>query len=82
LATLHAAGVKTHGLCANRAGQPTLDSIDAALAAETARRALDGAFSVVGSSGEWIVVPGTIGSAFVRQSTEVYDPVIPSLRRA
>jgi hypothetical protein len=68
LATLQAAGVQVHRLCVNRIGEPTLDSIDAALAAVTARRALDGAFSVVGSTGEWIVVPGTIGSAFVRHS--------------
>jgi hypothetical protein len=64
---LQAAGVQAHRLCVNRIGEPTLDSIDAALAAVTARRALDGTFSVVGRVGEWIVVPGTIRSAFVRQ---------------
>ncbi|HEX4982719.1 MAG TPA: DUF429 domain-containing protein, partial [Ilumatobacteraceae bacterium] len=66
LATLQSAGVETNGLCVNRVGQPTMDSIDAALAAVTARRALDGAFSVFGNAGEWIVVPGPIRTGFLR----------------
>ena len=69
LATLQSAGVQTGGLCVNRVGQPTVDSIDAALAAVTARRAIDGAFSVLGNASEWIVVPGTIPAGFVRHSS-------------
>ena len=59
-ATLEQAGVRTDGLCRDRAGQPTLDSIDAALAALTAREALEGNFSALGAAGEWLVVP-TVG---------------------
>jgi predicted nuclease with RNAse H fold len=66
LATLHAAGVDTEGLCLNRGGQPTLDSIDAALAAVTAHHASRGDFSVVGDAGEWIVVPGRERQRFTR----------------
>lgn len=65
LATLEAAGVNTSDLCVNRVGAPTLDSIDAALAAITALRAVDGEFSVFGSAGEWIVVPETTPAALV-----------------
>ncbi len=57
LVTLRAVGVGPEGLCVNRVGQPTLDSIDAALAAVTAREALAGNFSSLGDTGEWIVVP-------------------------
>jgi hypothetical protein len=66
LGTLRAAGVDTDGLCVNRLGQPTLDSVDAALAALTARCALTGAFSVWGALGEWIVVPGATDRPFER----------------
>ncbi|HUR78857.1 MAG TPA: DUF429 domain-containing protein, partial [Acidimicrobiales bacterium] len=66
LATLHAAGVSTERLCVNRVGEPTLDSIDAALAAVTARHAVEGTFSVFGETGQWIVVPGTTVEPFVR----------------
>jgi hypothetical protein len=58
LATLDAEGVDTSGLCRNRVGNPTLDSIDAALAALTAQRAIQGDFHVVGDAGQWIVLPG------------------------
>jgi hypothetical protein len=68
LATLEAAGVNTSDLCVNRVGAQTLDSIDAALAAVTALRAVDGVFSVFGSAGEWIVVPETTPAALVRHS--------------
>lgn len=57
LATLNAARV-TGALCVNRLGRPTLDSIDAALAALTGLSALAGKFAVLGDPGEWIVVPG------------------------
>lgn len=59
LATLRAAGIDTESLCSHRLGQPTLDSVDAALAALTARHALGGNFTSLGGAGEWIVVPGT-----------------------
>ena len=57
LATLRAAGV-TGTLCVNRLGRPTLDSVDAALAAVTALSALVGSFAALGDPGEWVVVPG------------------------
>lgn len=69
LATLRAAGIETSRLCLNRVGQPTLDSIDAALAAVTARDALDGNFAALGDRGEWIVVPGTARTRFAREVT-------------
>jgi hypothetical protein len=59
LKTLETAGVDPSGLCRNRAGTPTLDSIDAALAALTAWHALAGNFSAFGDAGEWIVVPAS-----------------------
>jgi hypothetical protein len=66
---LHAAGVNTDSLHVNRTGQPTLDAIDAALAALTADYALRGDFSVVGDAGEWIVVPGPLRERFSRCTT-------------
>lgn len=57
LATLRSAGVHPEGLCTNRRGSPTLDSIDAALAALTGLHALDGSYRAVGNPGELIVVP-------------------------
>ena len=69
LATLHAAGVNTDRLHLNRTGQPTMDAIDAALAAVTADYALRGDFSVVGDAGEWIVVPGPRRERFSRGTT-------------
>jgi hypothetical protein len=66
LATLHSIGFDHSELGIDRAGQPTMDSIDAALAALTARRAVDGDFSVFGDVGEWIVVPGAPTGAFKR----------------
>jgi hypothetical protein len=67
LATLRDAGIASENLCVNRVGQPTLDSIDAALAAVTAHHALVGTFSVFGEPGEWIVVPGTtVPARFIR----------------
>jgi hypothetical protein len=68
LETLRAAGVDTSGLCRNRAGRTTVDSIDAALAAVTAQRAIHGEFHVVGDTGEWIVLPGAAGRHFSRAS--------------
>jgi len=67
LATLESAGVRPDGLCANRFNQPTMDSIDAALAALTARRAVEGMFSAWGKAGEWIVVPVAATIRFARQ---------------
>jgi predicted nuclease with RNAse H fold len=64
--TLRAAGVDTGGLCRNRAGRTTADSIDAALAALTAHLAIRGDFHVVGDAGEWIVLPGAAGRRFTR----------------
>lgn len=66
LSTLRAAGIDTDRLCLNRAGEPTLDSIDAALAAVTAQRAVRGDFITVGEAGEWIVVPGSERKRFSR----------------
>jgi hypothetical protein len=66
LETLRGAGVDTSGLCRDRAGRTTVDSIDAALAAVTAQRAAQGDFHVVGDAGEWIVLPGAAGRRFSR----------------
>lgn len=66
LETLRSAGVSADSLCTNRAGRPTLDSIDAALAAVTALYALDGNFLAVGNPGELIVVPGRELRRFAR----------------
>lgn len=65
--TLQRAGVDVGLLCANRLRRPTLDSIDAALAALTVRKALEGEFCVVGDPGEWIVLP-------VRRCSELHRP--------
>jgi predicted nuclease with RNAse H fold len=59
LETLHRAGVDPTGLCVNRNGDPTLDSVDAALAALTGLIALEGDCTSLGFDGEWIVIPGT-----------------------
>ncbi len=67
-ATLRDAGVDTERLCHNRVGQPTLDSIDAGLAAVTAWYAVQGDFRVAGDAGEWIVLPGRVEGPFGRLS--------------
>jgi len=67
--TLKKADVDVDLLCVNRVGQPTLDSIDAALAALTARKALEGDFCVVGDPGEWIVLPVGTCSRLHRPTT-------------
>lgn len=69
LQTLHATGLDTSGLCRNRAGRTTVDSIDAALAAVTAHRAIHGDFHVVGGAGQWIVLPGPAGQLFARSTS-------------
>ena len=66
LSTLRNAGVDTDLLCSNQTGLPTLDSIDAALAAVTAHQAMRDNFSVVGDAREWIVVPGPEPERFSR----------------
>jgi predicted nuclease with RNAse H fold len=66
LATLHDNGVDTNRLSRNHVGQPTLDSIDAALAALTALFAVNGDFTVVGDASEWIVLPGSRSIPFER----------------
>jgi hypothetical protein len=63
-ATLRAAGVDPARLAGNRRGDPTMDSVDAALAAVTAARSLEGDFTSFGRAGEWIVVPGRAGGPF------------------
>ena len=74
LSTLQEAGIPIDALCVNRAGQPTMDSIDAALAAVTAHYAVNGNFSVFGDRGEWIVVPGTAASRFHRRPGDQVNP--------
>jgi hypothetical protein len=46
-----------------------VDSIDAALAAVTAHRAVHGDFHVVGDAGQWIVLPGSAGQRFTRSTS-------------
>lgn len=57
LETLQLAGVDTTGLCRNAKGDPTLDSIDAALAALTGLHALEDDYTAYGGSDGRIVVP-------------------------
>jgi predicted nuclease with RNAse H fold len=80
-ATLRDAGVETDRLCRNRLGQPTLDSIDAALAALTAWFAVRGDFRVVGDAGEWIVLPGRLDGSYVRSPHPRSQPGREVLRR-
>lgn len=69
LSTLHDQGVDTSPLRRNRLGRPTLDSIDAALAALTARAALLGDYTALGVTGEWLIAPGHRELPFERSPT-------------
>jgi hypothetical protein len=68
--TLKRADIDVGRLYVNRVGRPTLDLIDAALAALTARKALEGEFCVVGDSGEWLVLPVRTCSRLHRPMTD------------
>lgn len=66
LETLRLVGVDPSGLCVNIQGNPTLDSIDAALAALTGIRAVEGDYTAYGIASEWIIVPGSTPGPFRR----------------
>lgn len=65
LETLRRAGCTVDNLARNRVGRPTIDSVDAALAALTGVYALEGDYSAYGAGCEWLVVPGQTTSRFI-----------------
>ncbi|MFP4514168.1 MAG: DUF429 domain-containing protein [Acidimicrobiales bacterium] len=66
LESLRMAGVDPTGLCLNARGDPTLDSVDAGLAALTGLLALEGSYTAYGMAGDWVVVPDTAAGPFRR----------------